>query len=507
MENKEKKFFNPVFLIALLLVMVIVGWGLLLPENFDRIAKMAFSYLVGNFGWFYVLSMTSFVAFSIYILFSKYGNIVLGDPDDEPEFSLISWFGMLFSAGMGVGLIFYGVAEPLYHFSSPLSTMVPGSEEAMNFAFKKAFFHWGLHPWANYAILALALAYMQFRKKKPGLISSVFIPLIGEERVKGPIGQTIDVLAIFATVAGVATSLGMATLQINGGLNYLFNIPVNNTVGVIIILIITFLFILTAIMGIEKGIKFVSDMNIALCALLMLVAFIVGPSVKILNTLSNSIGLYIAGLVPDSFAITADPWYGSWTIFYWAWWIAWAPFVGTFIARISRGRTIKEFMAGVLLAPTIVSFFWFSIFGTIGIEVVDKIGAFTTETAFFQAFSFYPMGKILSAVAVLLLTTFFITSANSATFVLGMFSSGGDLNPSTSKKLTWGLLQSGLATALMLAGGLGALQTGSVVAAFPFSFIMLFAMVSIIKALKNDDEIVNAKKNIEILESEEIKTN
>jgi glycine betaine transporter len=319
--------------------------------------------------------------------------------------------------------------------------------------------------------------------------------LIGEERVRGPIGKTIDILAIFATVAGVATSLGMATMQINGGLNLLINVPINKIVQLIIIGIITFLFILTAVIGIEKGIKLVSDMNIALCGILMLVAFIVGPSVKILNNLSNSIGLYISGIIPDSFAISSDPWYGSWTIFYWAWWIAWAPFVGTFIARISRGRTIRQFVMGVLLAPTIASFFWFAIFGTVGIEAFDKIGTFATETAFFQAFDFYPLGSLLSGIAVLLLSTFFITSANSATFVLGMFSAEGDLNPSTSKKIIWGLLQSALAAILLLAGGLQALQTGSIVAAFPFAFIMIFSMVALIKALKNDKENLKELKD------------
>jgi glycine betaine transporter len=492
---EKEKFFNPVFLISLIVVVIVVALGAVATESFGEVANGAFSFLVGNFGWFYILTMSSFVVFSIYILFSKYGNIVLGDPGDKPEYSTISWFGMLFSAGMGVGLIFYGVAEPLWHFSGPLSTIEPLSTEAADFAFRKSFLHWGLHPWANYSILALALAYMQFRLKKPGLISSIFIPLIGEERVRGPIGKTIDILAIFATVAGVATSLGMATMQINGGLNLLINVPINKIVQLIIIGIITFLFILTAVIGIEKGIKLVSDMNIALCGILMLVAFIVGPSVKILNNLSNSIGLYISGIIPDSFAISSDPWYGSWTIFYWAWWIAWAPFVGTFIARISRGRTIRQFVMGVLLAPTIASFFWFAIFGTVGIEVFDKIGTFATETAFFQAFDFYPLGSLLSGIAVLLLTTFFITSANSATFVLGMFSAEGDLNPSTSKKIIWGLLQSSLAAILLLAGGLQALQTGSIVAAFPFAFIMIFSMVALIKALKNDKENLKELKD------------
>lgn len=383
---KKDNFWNPVFTISIVVVVIIVGLGALMPEAFGNVTSASFDFLVGNFGWFYILTMSTFVVFSLYMLFGKFGDIKLGLPDDEPEYSLVSWFGMLFSSGMGVGLIFFGVAEPLYHFGGPLSGIAPESAAAADFAFRKSFLHWGLHPWAAYAVLALALAYMQFRRKESGLISSVFIPLIGRDGAKGSLGKTIDILAIFATVAGVASSLGMATMQINGGLNLLAGLPLNQGIQLAIIAIITFLFVLTAVMGIEKGIKLVSDMNITLCAGLMVVAFLVGPKVEILNNLSNSVGLYLGGIVSDSFAISSDSWYGWWTVFYWAWWIAWAPFVGTFIARISKGRTIREFISGVLIAPTIASFFWFSIFGTVGINVYNKIGEFTTETAFFKVF-------------------------------------------------------------------------------------------------------------------------
>ena len=493
---KKEQFWNPVFTISLIVSVIIVGLGVALPEGFASLTSSSFDFLVGNFGWFYMLTMSSFVVFSFVLLFSKYGDIKLGKPDDEPEYSLMSWFGMLFSAGMGVGLIFFGVAEPLFHFGVPLSSIAPESGVAFDFAFRKSFLHWGLHPWAAYAVLALALAYMQFRREEKGLISSIFIPLIGREKATGPIGKTTDILAIFATVAGVASSLGMATMQINGGLNGLVGLPVNIGIQLAIIGIITFLFIITAVMGIEKGIKLVSDMNITLCFGLMFVAFLIGPKIDTLNNLTNTVGLYLAGLIPDSFAISSDSWYGWWTIFYWAWWIAWAPFVGTFIARISKGRTIRQFIAGVLIAPTIMSFFWFSIFGTIGIKVYDKIGEFTTETAFFQVFEHYPLGTVLSGVAVLLLTTFFITSANSATFVMGMFSEDGSLNPGTPKKIIWGLVTAGLAAVLLIAGGLGALQTGSIVAAFPFGFVMIAAMVSFAKALKSDAKYMAEQQDI-----------
>lgn len=482
---------NNVFIISLIITGIIVVWGLVLPSNFEQTANASFDFLVNKFGWFYLITMFSFVVFAVGLAFSKYGKIRLGPDDSRPEYSNISWFSMLFSAGMGVGLVFWGVAEPLNHFVSPLGIQ-GGTPAAADFAIKKSFFHWGLHPWANYCVIALSLAYMQFRRNKPGLISSIFIPLLGEERVQGPIGKFIDILSIFATVAGVATSLGMATLQLTSGFNYLFGIPETNFVRIIIITLITIAFMISAITGLDKGIKILSNTNVALCAVLIILGLLVGPTLMIINSFTNGIGMYFSGLIRESFQIDpfgSNEWYGWWTIFYWCWWIAWAPFVGTFIARISRGRTIREFIAGVLLAPALGSFVWFAVFGTIGINTgldVATEAIKTTSTAFFVVMDTYPMGYVVSMVAVVLLCTFFVTSADSATFVLGMLSKNGDLNPDTTRKLVWGVIQSGLALALMLSGGLGMLQTASIVAAFPFAFVMIFAMWSILKALKAD---------------------
>jgi len=488
MMEVKRKSKNQVFYTALIVVFAIVAWGLFMPKNFESTANSIFDFLVGNFGWFYLLSMSSFVIFSVWIAFSKYGKIRLGKDGEEPEYSTISWFAMLFSAGMGVGLVFWGVAEPLNHFVNPLG-LEGGTSAAADFAIKKSFFHWGLHPWGSYAVFALALAYMQFRRDKPALVSSIFIPLIGEERASGTIGKLVDILAIFATVAGVATSLGMATLQMTSGFNYLFGVPETDLVRIIIIGIVTVLFMLSAVTGLDKGIKILSNANITLAGILMGLGLILGPTVLIINNLTNGVGMYLSSLVRDSFKISSNPWYGWWTIFYWAWWIAWAPFVGTFIARISRGRTIKEFIGGVLLAPTLASFIWFAIFGTLGTNTgldVASEAIKSTSTAFFVVMEHYPIGSIISFVAVVLLSTFFVTSADSATFVLGMMSSNGDLNPTTKRKVTWGFIQSGLAVALMLAGGLEMLQTASIAAAFPFAFVMLFGMVSLVKALRQD---------------------
>ena len=493
--DKTKQKNNTVFYLSLLLSVSIVIWGIVAQDHFSNFANSLLNFLTTNFGWAYLISMFIFVIFAIFLAFSKYGDIRLGSDDSKPEYSTISWFAMLFGAGMGIGLVFWGVAEPIAHFVNPMG-LESGSIEAANFAMKSSFMHWGFHPWANYSIIGLALAYFQFRRNKPGLISSIFIPLLGEERVNGPIGKFIDILAVFATVAGVATSLGLGTLQINSGLNFLFNIPETRLVQIGIILVITILYIWTAVSGIDKGIKVLGDINLVLAFSLLILVIVLGPTIKVINSLTNGLGQYINSFASDSLHIEAfgdNSWLKSWRIFYWAWWIAWAPFVGTFIARISKGRTIREFIGGVIFAPALVSILWFAAFGSMGINLVDKIGveglaaaAINPSTALFQVFNHYPLGKVLSLITVVLLGTFFITSANSATFVLGMLTSEGDLNPSNKKQFTWGVVQSLLATSLLLAGGLEALQTASVAAAFPFIFVMLFAIASLMKALREE---------------------
>lgn len=491
----KKKNSQSVFYISLIVVLGIALWGIIGPESFGKQANAIFNSLTGNFGWLYMITMFSFIIFCISLAVSKYGSIRLGPDDSRPEYTYVSWFAMLFSAGMGIGLVFWGIAEPLNHFMAPMGVEA-GSAAAADFAIQKSFFHWGLHPWSGYSVIALALAYMQFRKNKPGLISSIFIPLLGEKVVRGFVGKLIDVLAIFATVAGVATSLGLGTLQINSGLNYLFGVPVNTFTNIVIIVVVTVLFMISAITGLDKGIKFLSNCNISLAGILMILGLIIGPTVMIVNALTNGIGMYVSEIVRDSFNVEAfgdNGFVKGWTVFYWAWWIAWAPFVGVFIARISKGRTIREFVTGVLLVPALGSFIWFAIFGTMGINLGTEVASEaiqSTETAFFVVMNHYPLGKIISFVAVILLSTFFVTSADSATFVLGMMSQNGNLNPDTKRKIIWGVIQSLLALALMLAGGLKVLQIGSIAAAFPFIFVMILAMFSLVKALKRDEKFL-----------------
>ncbi len=495
MKNSAKKD-NRVFFISLILTIAIVLWGIIGKVSFSNFANSLLNFLTTNFAWLYLISMIIFVIFAIAISFSKYGNIKLGPDDCKPEFSNASWFAMLFGAGMGIGLVFWGVAEPISHFVNPMG-FEAGSLEASDFAMKASFMHWGFHPWANYSIIGLALAYFQFRKNKPGLISSIFTPLLGDEKVNGPVGKLIDILAVFATVAGVATSLGLGTLQINSGLNYIFNIPETTLVQIAIIFVITVITIWTAVSGIDKGIKILGDINLYLAFGLLVLVIILGPTLPIINNFTNGLGLYLNDFIKDSLGISAfgdNTWINGWRIFYWAWWIAWAPFVGSFIARISRGRTVKEFIIGVIIVPAIVSIVWFAAFGSLGINLVDQIGlealataAQAPETALFKVMEYYPLGSILSMITIILLCTFFITSSNSATFVLGMFTSNGDLNPSRGKKYLWGIAQALLATALLISGGLEALQTASVAAAFPFIFVMLFAMVAIVKAFREEE--------------------
>lgn len=476
---------NQVFYISLLITVLVVILGLLAPGGFAAATAAAKQFVVDTFGWFYLIAMLIFVAVSLYAAFSKYGNIKLGPDDSVPEHSNRSWFAMLFGAGMGIGLVFWGVAEPLNHFMTFGAT-----QEAADFAMKRSFMHWGFHPWAGYAIVGMALGYFQYRKNAPGLISSIFKPLLGEKGVNGPVGKLINICAVLATVVGIAASLGQGTLQINSGLNFLFGIPNTKVVQIVIILALMVIYIWTSLSGIEKGTKLLSNINQLFAVILLAGAFLVGPKLLTLNIFTNSLGDYINSFVKDSLAVPPfgdKAWLGSWTIFYWAWWISWGPFVGSFIARISKGRTIREFVTGVIIAPSVVSFIWFSIFGSLGLNLDTGVIARAkevTETALFVVFSQYPMGMVLSVLAILLLITFFITSSNSGIFVLSMFSSDGDLNPPNNKKFLWGVIQALLALVLLMTGGLGALQACSIIAALPLAVIMVLCCVCLIKALR-----------------------
>ena len=355
---------NAVYLASLVICLLLAIWGIFFSDSLASAASWLFDAVTVNFAWLYMLVMTIFVLFVLYIAFSKYGEIRLGPDDSRPEYSNASWFAMLFGCGMGVGLVFYGAAEPMAHFLSPTAGIEPGSAEAADFAMRASFMHWGFHPWANYAVIGLGLAFFQFRKNKPALISTLFIPLIGEEKVNGPIGKVIDILAVFATIAGICTSLGLGIMQINGGLSYLFGLPNNKMTWLILTVVIAAIYLWTAISGIGKGIKLIGDINLYVALTLMGLSLIVGPTVLQLNSLVGGVGGYISSFFKDSFMLSTigdNGWALGWRVYYWAWWIAWAPFVGIFIARISRGRTIREFILGVVIVPAIGSIIWFAI--------------------------------------------------------------------------------------------------------------------------------------------------
>ena len=497
MENK-KGTSKHVFYISLILVAIIAVWSVAFNENFTKVSNVLYGFFTNDFGWLYLLAMVLFLVFIIYIACSRFGKIRLGGDDSRPEYSNMTWFGLLFGCGMGVGLVFWGVAEPLSHYLNPAPGVEAATPEAANFAIKSFFIHWGIIPWANYAIIGLALAYFMFRKNKKGLISSLLEPLIGEKLAQGWLGKMIDILAVFATVAGVVTSLGLGTLQINAGFNSLFGVPVNLLVQILIVIVVSFLYIGSAVSGLDKGIKMISDTNLYVAIGLLLVCFLVGPKVEVLNSFINGMGDYLGNFVQD--ALKVDPygdnsWLGSWRLFYWAWFIAWAPFVGVFVARISKGRTIREFIMGVVLVPAMASCIWGAVFGNLGINLAEKGKvametlqqvAQTPETGLFLVLKEYPLGFVLALVAMISLCAFFVTSANSGVYVLSMLTSDGDINPPNNKKILWGVIQSVMAIGLLMAGGLNPLQTISLAAAFPFIFVMLAACVSLLKALKQE---------------------
>ncbi|GAM16196.1 glycine betaine transporter OpuD [Mesobacillus selenatarsenatis SF-1] len=482
-----------VFWISLVIASAFVIWGVVAPVQLGEVMDQTKAFFLDSFGWFYQLAASFFLLFAIFLIFSKYGKIKLGADDDKPDFKRKTWFAMLFSAGMGIGLLFFGVSEPISHFANP-PIGEGGTPEAAKIALRYTYLHWGFHAWAIYAVIALVLAYYKFRKKKPGLMSITLSPLLGE-RSKGAIGTIVDVVAVFATIFGVAASLGLGAAQINGGLNYVAGVPNNFTIQLIIIAIVTVLFLLSASTGLQRGIKYLSNANLVLAVILLFGFLILGPTGFVLDLFTTTLGSYVQNLPGMGLRLTPfneeqASWIKDWTIFYWAWWIAWAPFVGTFIARVSKGRTVREFMIAVLIIPTLVCAFWFAIFGGTAIyfEYFEgaNIAGQNLETALFYVYDLLPFSGALVIITLLLITTFFVTSADSATFVLGMQTAKGDLNPPNVVKIVWGLFLSASAIVLILSGGLNAMQTAIIVSAFPLTFVLIAMSFSILKDFRSE---------------------
>jgi choline/carnitine/betaine transport len=484
-----------------------VVWGLLSTDGLKSASDSSRSWVITNTGWFFVLVASFFVLYVLWLAASKYGRIPLGRDDEGPQFRTVSWIAMMFSAGMGIGLMFWGVAEPLSHYAAPPpGTGEAQSEEALQAALASTMFHWGLHPWAIYAVVGIAIAYGTFRKGRRQLISSAFRPLFGR-RAEGPAGRIIDILAIFATLFGSAASLGLGALQIGAGLE--FNGWVDQPgkiVLVAIITVLTVLFVLSAVSGIERGIQWLSNTNMVLALALAVFVFVVGPTLFILNLLPTALGDYASQMTEMASRTAAsgdqamEAWLSGWTIFYWAWWVSWTPFVGMFIARISRGRTIREFVTGVLLVPTLVSLVWFAIFGGAGIVeqrasggLVGDDGTVASDFALFQLLERYPAAGVTSVLVMVLVGIFFVSGADAASIVMGSLSEKGSTEPSRPSVVFWGALTGAVAAIMLLIGGsdaLTGLQNITIVASVPFVLVMVGLCIALWKDLQSDPVVI-----------------
>lgn len=485
----------PVFFSTAILTLSLVIFVILFNELATQLFSNTLSWVSTQLGWFYVLSVAGFLVFIAILTFSSYGRVKLGSDHSQPEFTNTAWFAMLFSAGMGIGLMFFGVAEPVMHYVSPPVGEAETAEAARQ-AMRITFFHWGVHAWAIYAIVAMSLAYFTFRHGMPMTIRSSLYPIIGE-RIHGPIGHAVDTFAVLGTLFGVATSLGFGVIQINAGLNYLFDIPVGVTTQVILIVVITAIATGSVALGLDGGIRRLSILNMILAAALLAFVLIAGPTVFLLQTLVQNTGMYVSDLFNMTFNLYAyEPtdWIGGWTLFYWGWWIAWAPFVGMFIALVSKGRTIREFVLGVLLVPVGFTFMWMTFFGGTALNMImvqgiselsDAVAA-DTSVALFQFLEHLPLSSVTALVATLLVITFFVTSADSGSLVVDRLTAGGKEQSPTWQRVFWAVIQGVLAASLLIAGGLAALQTATIASAFPFAIIMILMAWGLMRSLRID---------------------
>ena len=483
----------PVFIPAVIVTLLLVIGTISNPELAGELFSEVLGFITRSFGWFYMLSVAFFLVFIVGIASTKWGSIKLGPDHAEPQYSFPAWFAMLFSAGYGIALLFFGVAEPVLHFSTPPAG-APETVDAAKQAMQIAFFHWGFHIWAIYGLTGLVLAYFSFRHGLPLSMRSALYPIIGE-RIYGPIGHVVDVFAILGTLFGIATTLGLSVTQINAGMNYLWpQVPVSITVQIISIAVITGLAICSVVAGLDKGVKNLSLLNMVLAIALMLFVFLVGPTIFILETFLQNTGSYLNNIIERTFNLQAysrSDWIGNWTLFIFGWTIAWSPFVGLFIAKISRGRTIRQFVFGVMFVPTIFTFLWFSIFGDTALHMIMVEGytALITEVqndhaiALFKLFERLPLTSIASFVAVLLIITFFVTSSDSGSLVIDSLAAGGALQTPVWQRVFWASTEGVVASALLLAGGLNALQTMTIASALPFAIIMMLAALGMWRAL------------------------
>ena len=484
----------PVFFVSAGLILAFALLGAMFPQRAKRVFEALQAEIIWDFGWFYIACVAAFLVFVVFLMLSRYGDVRLGPEDSEPEYSYLSWFAMLFSAGMGIGLLFFGVAEPIEHYANP-PVGDGGTIESARQAMVLTFFHWGLHAWAIYTVIGLALAYFAFRRGLPLTLRSALFPLIGS-RIHGPVGHAIDIFAVLGTMFGVATSLGFGVLQVNAGFNHLFGLPMTVTVQLVLIAAITSLTALSAGSGLDRGVKRLSELNIVLAIALLIFMLVAGSTVFLLQAFVQNIGAYLNALVDRTFRMYAyepNAWLGKWTLFYWGWWIAWSPFVGMFIARISRGRTIRQFVAGVLLVPALFTFLWMTAFGNTAIAMdlggtapIARTVADNLPVALFKVLEQLPLATIASWLATVLVITFFVTSADSGALVIDMITSGAASDAPAWQRVFWSICAGAVAGVLLVAGGLQALQTAALVSALPFAVVMLLICYGLMRALQTE---------------------
>ncbi|NGR08370.1 BCCT family transporter [bacterium SGD-2] len=486
---------KPVFFTSGAFILGLLAFAAIAPNALQRLFSAVQAWIFSNASWFYMLAVAVILLATVYAALSRYGEIKLGPDHSEPDFRDITWYSMLFAAGMGIGLMFFGVAEPVMHFLEP-PVGEGGTVQAARQAMGITFFHWGLHAWAVYAMVALILAYFAFRHGLPLTLRSALYPMLGE-RIYGPIGHAVDIFAIIGTVFGVATSLGLGVAQINTGLNYLFDLPVGVNTQIALIVVACGLATLSAASGLDRGIKTLSELNMALAVLLMLFVLFAGPTIFLMQTLVENTGYYLSGIVQRTFNLYAyqpSDWIGGWTVFYWGWWISWSPFVGVFIARISRGRTIRQFVGGVLLVPTGFTFMWMTVFGDTAIHFIMSEGMTSlgetvqadTTVALFVFLEQLSWPVVTCTIAIAMVVVFFVTSADSGALVVDQLAAGGAVNAPVWQRIFWSVLMGAVAIVLLLADGLTALQTATIATALPFSLILLVAMWGLFQALRLD---------------------
>jgi len=493
----SKRYFDiyaPVFYPAAIIIILFIALTLTVGEPMERVFGSIQTGMSDNAGWFFVLVVNGMVAVCLFLALSKYGNIRLGGKDAEPDFSTFAWFSMLFSAGMGIGLLFFSVAEPIFHYDTPpmeVSSQAGAARQAMKFTF----LHWGLHPWAIYSVVGLSLAFFTFNRGMPLTIRGVFYPVLGD-RIYGFWGNVIDVIAVAATLFGLATSLGLGVQQINSGLDFLFGIGDNTTVQVILIALITVAATTSVVLGLDKGVRVLSELNLRLGLIFLIAMLILGPTLFLFDSFVQNIGAYLRDLpMIGSWteAYTGTEWQNSWTIFYWAWWISWSPYVGMFIARVSRGRTIREFILGVLLVPSLLTFLWMSVFGGSALFLeLNGIGNIASavgdniSTALFVLLAEFPFSSLTSVIGIILVTSFFVTSSDSGSLVIDSITSGGKLDAPVGQRIFWAVSEGAVAATLLVGGGLLALQAAAITTGLPFAFLLILMVYSLMKGLEEE---------------------